>query len=119
MQSSEVQIESLRIGNKLFHPNVEGNVYTVTAYDIQRFANPKKAEWAKLFSRIPITIQILKKCGFVESVVSWKMYGISGKDIYFRLITNKSLTSDEKIERPFIRFDGWIDIYFLDHLQNF
>lgn len=115
MNSRGIDKKSLRIGNKLLHTDV--GVYTLTGYDISRFDNPKKDKWAEGFSRIPLTPDLLWKCGCVKQDFLWTLFVEPGKPISFRWIT-KSF-SDKLLETPFARFDGLVDIYFVDHLQSF
>lgn len=58
-----IKANELRVGNKLYDEGI-GEIVTVTGYDISRFENPKKNEWAERHRGIPLTADLFKNIGF-------------------------------------------------------
>lgn len=113
VDSRTIVPESLRIGNIIRHERI--GFYAVTGYDIARFDNPKKKDWAEKFSVIGLTKDLLWKCGCVKEDFGWVLYRKVGICVTFRWITH---TVGKKIITPFARFDGLADVYCVHHLQN-
>lgn len=108
----------LRIGNLVYDP-IEGNEKRIGEIFCIEEAEVKIGVHYSGFDEIfpiPLTEDWLKRLGVHKNEL--ETYTFPGKKFSGRWITKKQILEDDRLDNPFLRFDGIVDIYYVHQLQN-
>lgn len=99
----------LKLNNLVLNPN-DNSINIITVENISDIQNG-------YLKREPIllTEELLESFGFEKRDIGYKHPNINHQ--LPRFITSKFM-SEEKLESPFLRFDGLVDVYYVHDLQN-
>ena len=104
-----IKVQELRIGNLL----EDHGEYLPVGFDT--FKDWVEFNFGEILKEIPISTEWLLKFGFAESnLIGYEHFKLN---IQPRFITKRFLNGG-RIENPFLRFDGLVDIYYVHQLQN-